>query len=136
MPHKNVTSFTMKDVVMIAGKLSGVTGENNIVIRWRFPNGAIDDDMQYYVKNNDTINIGISAEWIGSGSGSVSVILQKTGETLATYYFTVADDSQHANLPSLDDVESNEDRDLDGIFDELPPEVLEELERISRNSQN
>ena len=89
MPVSNVTSFTGTDTVVIAGRLEGVTGENNLTLRWVFPDGFVEEDKYYYTRNGETINLGKSAEYIGSGSSSVSVILDSTGEVLATYYFTV-----------------------------------------------
>ena len=89
MPLSNVTSFSSGDYVIIAGKLSGVSGENNLIIRWRYPDGTVEDVMQYYMNNNETTNNGILADLIGNGSGSVSVILESTGEELCCYYYTV-----------------------------------------------
>ena len=89
MPASNVTNFVGSDTVVVAGRLIGVTGENTITIRWTFPDGTTYDDKNYYMKDGDTTNIGLSAEYIGSGTGSVSIILDSTGVVLATYYYTI-----------------------------------------------
>ena len=79
--------------------------------------------MQYYTKNNETINTGYSAEYIGSGSGSESVILQSTGQTLATYYFTVTGAPTYTN-----DTENSGDSydDPYGEMDEVNKELAEQ----------
>lgn len=89
MPLSNVTLFSLEDTVFIAGRLCGVTGENNLTIIWTHPNGLVEEVKQYYIVNNETINTGNYAEYMGVGEGYVSVRLDSTGEILATYYFTI-----------------------------------------------
>jgi len=89
MPVSNVTEFEGTDNVFIAGCLQGVSGENTLTIQWVFPDGYVEETKQYYIKNGETICVGFEANYIGNGSGSVSVILDSTGNVLATYYYTI-----------------------------------------------
>lgn len=89
MPISDVTSFKGTDNVMIAGRLCGVVGKNNLVIRWTFPNGFVEESKLYYIENGETINEGRVAKEIGFGTGSVSVILESTRTVLATYNFEI-----------------------------------------------
>ena len=91
MPASKVTHFTITDDVIVAGRLSGVLGENNLIVRIVCPDGTVDDTLQYYIVNNETINVGTNAEWIGVGNGTAQVILERTGEVLATYSFVVSE---------------------------------------------
>jgi hypothetical protein len=160
MPANNVSSFDISDNVMFAGQLTGVSGENNLIFRWTFPDGSTQDDMCYYLKNGETTNNGHYASNLGTGSGSVTVILESTGETLATYYYTITgetteeeyyyeeeynDPEMHdvntelaeqeflEGLPSLDDVEieTQGEYDLDGIATQLSDEEYERLQALA-----
>ncbi len=89
MPANDKTIFHSYEFVTIAGKLTGVTGKNNITLRWVFPNGHITDEKIYELKNGETTSQGMRD--IGIGEGSVTVIFDKTGETLGYFPFTIVD---------------------------------------------
>lgn len=91
MPASIVSKFLTTDIIMIAGRLSGISGQQNMIISWVYPNGATESRRVYYMTNNETTNIGYYGYETGAGSGSVSVSLESTGEVLATYYFTVVE---------------------------------------------
>ena len=89
MPANDKTIFHSYEFVTIAGKLTGVTGKNNITLRWVFPNGHITDEKIYELKNGETTSLGMQD--IGIGEGSVTVIFDKTGEILGYFPFTIVD---------------------------------------------
>ena len=89
MPESNITSFVSTDRVIVAGRLTGITDKTNLIFQWEFPNGTTNEDKLYNLENDRTINMGYYAENMGSGNGSVSVILETTNETLATYNYTI-----------------------------------------------
>ena len=89
MPANDKTIFHSYEFVTIAGKLTGVTGKNNITLRWVFPNGHITDEKIYELKNGETTSQGMRD--IGIGDGSVTVIFDKPGETLGYFPFTIVD---------------------------------------------
>lgn len=91
MPAYIVSQFTLNDDIMVAGCLSGVTGENNLIVRFICPDGTTDDTLQYYIVNNETINTALNADYIGVGTGTVQVILEATGQVLATYAYTITE---------------------------------------------
>lgn len=89
MPKYITSEFELTENICVAGKLSGVSGENNLVVRFTFPDGSTEDTMQYYIPNNDTIQVAIYAGDIGVGNGNVQVIFEETNEVLATYNYTI-----------------------------------------------
>ncbi len=89
MPANDKTIFHSYEYVTIAGKLTGVTEKNNITLRWVFPNGYITDEKIYELQNGEATSQGMKD--IGIGEGSVTVIFDKTGETLGYFPFTIVD---------------------------------------------
>jgi hypothetical protein len=69
-----------------------------------YPDGTTEDTMQYCITNNETINTGLNADWIGAGSGKVQVIFEKTGKVLATYNFTISEpENQVQQRPAVEE---------------------------------
>lgn len=84
-----ITEFHNPGIVWTAGIVNGITGEQNMIFHWVFPNGGVVDEMRYCFKNNQSFQVGRYSGNMGYGNGSVSVSLAATGETLAVYNYTV-----------------------------------------------
>ncbi len=98
LPVDNVDAFYLNQRICIAGCLQDIAGENDVILRWNFPDGSTDDVSLYGITENDAFNTGYNCADLGSGYGSVSVILQSSGEHLATFYFTIYDSTILENV--------------------------------------
>ncbi len=90
-PVNPKTTFKLGETIYLAGRYYGWTGEEHLTFIWNYPDGATDESKRYYMVAGKQESSGYSRDYGSSGQGSLTIIMDSTGQTLATLLFTLTE---------------------------------------------
>ncbi|CDX03569.1 hypothetical protein DesLBE_1348 [Desulfitobacterium sp. LBE] len=89
-PVNPKTSFKSGETLYLAGRYYGWAGEENLTLIWEWPDGTTSENERYYFVAGNQESWGCSQS-CNPGPGSLTIIMDSTGQTLATFEFTITD---------------------------------------------
>jgi hypothetical protein len=93
-PTNPSTSFWPGSIIWLQGRICGLRSKEDFTLTYHFPNGTTDTINRYGATAGDDLDFGMELDFssldpASYGSGSLTITMDSTGQTIATFPFMV-----------------------------------------------